>query len=373
MKDLNKVKKIQLPVEPLRAKENLIFFGSRFQIFKAILILSIVSVALLFLPFAKSVLLASIFALAFLGAKDRFEKLEKSKKYLFISTVAITFTLISASLFVLIRGLFTSMDSFFNLNSVGELKLKVTELFNPTIRFLKENLSSLFLQLDNSGTVESKLKSWGEDFLTSFASFVFEFISKIPNNFIQVLFFLFLFFFLIHKRESIQNIARIFLHDKKNNTLEFLVNSAKLSGYRAIVLTNLTAFSQALVLTLGAVIIGIREWPFVFISAFISSIVPIVGIFPVSIVCIIYAGSELGSQKAIIIGVFALLASVIDNVLRSLLTSGNGSNLNPFFAFFALIGSLYLFGFSGLFIGPFILIFSATIFNRYKVTYSSHL
>nr|HPI40283.1 hypothetical protein [Pseudobdellovibrionaceae bacterium] len=86
MKELGHIKKIQFPLDLPRAKENLIFFGSRFQVFKVVLILSSIALAFLYMPFAKSALLATIFALAYLGAKDRFNKLEKSKKYLFISS-----------------------------------------------------------------------------------------------------------------------------------------------------------------------------------------------------------------------------------------------------------------------------------------------
>jgi predicted PurR-regulated permease PerM len=40
--------------------------------------------------------------------------------------------------------------------------------------------------------------------------------------------------------------------------------------------------------------------------------------------------------------------------------------LNPVLVFFALIGSLFVFGLSGLFLGPFILIFSAAVFNHQR-------
>ncbi len=68
-----------------RAKKIPYFSGSDFQIFKIILIISILALAALFLPFAKSAVLALIFSFALLEAKERVKKLSKNKKILFFT------------------------------------------------------------------------------------------------------------------------------------------------------------------------------------------------------------------------------------------------------------------------------------------------
>lgn len=354
------------PLNLPRTKGNLILFGSRFYFFNLILSLSGIAVAFLFKPFATSALLAFIFALAYLGARDRFVKLNKSRKYLVISSATMTAVLLISSIVEMIKVGFSSVASFFDPQGFVELNLKISELFLPTIQLLRNSLSRYLMQFDSSGTIESKLIEVFEKSLTSSVSIAFVWLSELPNSIVQVLFFTFLFLFLIQKKNAIKDVAGVFLTHEKNSILEFLIESAKFSGYRAVVLTSFTALIQAFVLTLGCIIVGMKAWPFVFLIGLIFSLISVVRILPVAIVCIIYAGAELGLEKAFIVGIFALVASILDIVLRSLLTSRNSSTLNPVLVFFALIGSLFVFGLSGLFLGPFILIFSAAVFNHQR-------
>ncbi|MBK9038516.1 MAG: AI-2E family transporter [Bdellovibrionales bacterium] len=366
MKESGQCSEIQSPLKLPRTKGNLVFFGSRFHFFNLILVLSGLAVAFLFRPFAKSAMLALIFALAYLGARDRFVKLNKSRKYLVVSSATVTVALLLSSIIEMMKVGFSSVASFLDPQGFTELNLKISELFLPTIRILRDSLSTYFMQFDSSRTIETKLIEAIEKFLTSSVSIAFAWLSEIPNSIFQVMFFTFLFLFLIQKKKAIKDVAGLFLTHKKNNILVFLIETAKFSGYRAVVLTSFTALIQAFVLTLGSIIVGMKAWPFVFLIGFIFSLISVVRILPVAIVCIIYAGAKLGLEKAFIVGIFALVASILDIVLRSLLTSRNSSTLNPVLVFFALIGSLFVFGLSGLFLGPFILIFSAAVFNHQR-------
>ncbi len=199
-------------------------------------------------------------------------------------------------------------------------------------------------------------------------------LSEIPYSLIQFFFFIFFFFFLIRKFNSKNLFGGLLFLKKNSRTLQFLITTARSSGYNTMVSMVLTAFAQSSLLTIGTLIIGMNAWPIVFVAALFSAMIPLVGLLPVSIICVIYAESELGIQKAVIMLCFSLAASVADNILRTFLISGNDTSLNPVLCFFAIVGSLLTFGFSGLFIGPFILVFASLVFKKYKtVQYLSNL
>jgi predicted PurR-regulated permease PerM len=61
--------------------------------------------------------------------------------------------------------------------------------------------------------------------------------------------------------------------------------------------------------------------------------------------------SGLGPKVGIILLVFALLTTVVDNFVRPAVIRGS-ANLHPLIAFVAAFGGLTLLGFPGIFLGP---------------------
>ncbi|MDZ4660477.1 MAG: AI-2E family transporter [Pseudomonadota bacterium] len=346
------------------AKGNLFSFGSRFQLLRIVLIISILALTTLFLPFAKSATLAIIFSFAVIGVKDRIAQLSKQKQLLLYGSLGVaSLAFISLSMST-IKMMLSAMSSVSDPTSLAKIKIKISELFLPMLRILKEQITKVWHQFDNTGTIESKLSESASTIFDSIFAFGLQGLTRVPSNAIQIFFFFFLFVFLIHKIKTIEHFGFAFFSPKNNATLSFLISTAKRSAYQSVTTTIVTALAQASILTIGSIVIGIAGWPIVFIFSFFSAMIPIVGVLPITIACTVYALSEFGTQRAIIVGIFGLSASIIDNFLRPILISNNKTNLNPFLSFFALIGSLFIFGFAGLFIGPFILVFTATLFKK---------
>jgi predicted PurR-regulated permease PerM len=345
----------------------IIFFGTEFQVFKVILVLSILALTTLFLPFAKSAILAIVFSLAITGAVDKLNHLSKNKRILFFTTMVIALLGLILALISMIDMIFNTIISTSDPVALSKLKLKFLELFLPTIEILKKYLSLILYQIDKTSTIETRLANSTNQAFDALFSYSVEWFSEVPNNVLQFFFFIFLMIFLIRKINYLNRTEEILLYDKKSSILMFLIFTAKKSGYNAIVTTILTALAQATLMTIGSIAIGIISWPIVFIASFISAMIPVFGILPVAVACSIYAGSVFNIQKAVIVALFGVASSVIDNILRPLLMAGDDSTLNPILCFFALIGSIFVFGFSGLFIGPFVLLFTSSVFKRYQI------
>lgn len=71
-----------------------------------------------------------------------------------------------------------------------------------------------------------------------------------------------------------------------------------------------------------------------------------------------------GTTSALIFTAAAFLTAVVDNFLRSWLISVQDSITPGTFNFFAIIGGIALFGFSGVLIGPFILAFATALLKK---------
>ena len=136
----------------------------------------------------------------------------------------------------------------------------------------------------------------------------------------------------------------------------------------------LTGLAQGLVTGIGLAIAGVPGsilWGSV---AAIASLVPMVGAAAVWIPATIYL-SFMASQGAV--GwwrpIFMLIwgvgvVSLVDNVVRPLVMR-RGVNLHPIILFFAILGGLQVFGFTGLFLGPLIIALLITVAEIYKTAF----
>ncbi len=322
-------------------------------------VLARLAILILFLPYFSAAALAFIFFFAFLGARDRYILLPRKKKK--ILQVATGFGLI---LFV---GLFVSsaqtviggLSKLLDPNFLQEFKDKAAELTAPYSRWIHDSLGDLLNPVGGSQAVQRKISQSLSGALDAFFSLILKWVSEIPGQTLQIVFFIYLLIFLTHRyrRGKLQTLVPFDLPEFAPKIFQM----AKASGFNAVVATVLTAFAQASILSIGAVTVGIPSWPIVFFFAFFSAMLPVVGILPVSIVTIVYIASQSGAGAAIILTLFAVTASVADNLIRPYLISNKENSLSPMMSFFALLGGLFIFGFPGLFIGPFLILFSGSL------------
>ncbi len=129
--------------------------------------------------------------------------------------------------------------------------------------------------------------------------------------------------------------------------------------------TLLVGLAQAMFMTIAYVSVGSPAVVALCGLTAIASFVPAVGIglvwLPVGLVYILTAHAG----KGVVILVFGVIASFLDNVLRPLL-AGNKVQL-PFFWFtFALLGGLQVFGIAGLLLGPLIFAILPILLDIYR-------
>jgi len=123
-------------------------------------------------------------------------------------------------------------------------------------------------------------------------------------------------------------------------------------SYSSYVAAGVTAIAQGALIGFGAALAGAPS-SFVFgVVGALSSLLPYVGTFPVSIVIglLLYA-KDATSGQFITLLIFAILAGIVDNVLRPIIVKSR-SDLHPWVAFLSIFGGLYFWGLAGVFIGP---------------------
>ena len=118
--------------------------------------------------------------------------------------------------------------------------------------------------------------------------------------------------------------------------------------------TIVIASIQALIISSAAYIVGFSDFLIVFMMAFFLSFVPVIGSAPLSLSMATYLIIQSNTSGAVVLIVAATIAAVIDNVIKTYVLSQAEDSAHPFVSLLALIGSMSLFGVSGLFLGPII-------------------
>lgn len=121
---------------------------------------------------------------------------------------------------------------------------------------------------------------------------------------------------------------------------------------RSVVLASVASgLAQSIVMLVAMLVAGRGSAGMVAFLVFLASFVPLVGSAPVTIVVFFSALVDGQTSAAVILGVAAALAGLVDNLVRPWVLKG-GANLHPLLGFVAAFGGLQLFGLSGLFLGP---------------------
>jgi predicted PurR-regulated permease PerM len=122
-----------------------------------------------------------------------------------------------------------------------------------------------------------------------------------------------------------------------------------------LVSSVLVAAVQALVVSVACYFSGYTDFMMIFMITFFMSFLPVIGSAPISIAMIIYSFLNSNITGVVILIAGAVITGSIDNIIRTyMLTTAEKEGAHPFVALLALIGSLSLFGFLGLFLGPII-------------------
>ncbi len=136
----------------------------------------------------------------------------------------------------------------------------------------------------------------------------------------------------------------------------------------------LTAIAQGFVTGIGLAIAGVPAPLLWGAAAAVFSLIPMVGAaavwIPGSIYLIFLASQDtVGWWRPIFLVAWGVLVvSLVDNLVRPLVMR-SGVNMHPIILFFAILGGIQAFGFTGIFLGPLVFVLMVTLAEIYKAAF----
>ena len=319
---------------------------------------------LLLVPFYKTLIISVIFYAGFNETRRMVHGLPKVKRWIFKT---IFYAVISGFVFLV----YWIVDKATQISIVStksgtqkNLFNRFEKMFNSNIEGLEKWIVSVFSNLNKTEVHEQFIQGM-QSVLESSLNWTINFFSDLPMLALQIGFFIAaIIWFSYHRGKSfnfLNSILRKHFSDRQAHVFWSMVEEC---SYQTLICTFLVSFVQAGILGLAAIVLGLPAWPFIFLIAFIFSFFPVVGTLPASLLGIAMAYSQDGVSSATIFLGAALVTSVADNFLRTWLISSQESVMPSSFNFFAIVGGIALFGFSGVFIGPFFLAIATALLKK---------
>lgn len=331
-----------------------------FQIYflNGIVLTVIVVVALMFLPFLSSLVLATTFAVIFEPLYKKFLKIARGQR-----NVATLATILAILIIVLVPLTFIGLKVF---DQAQNLYTKITESTgkqNPLTQIettIDKKLKDIFPKLTVSLNLNETAKLFFKWFTGNIGP-IFQGLASILTSFLLGLLAI---YYLLKDGEKLKRL--IFnispLPEKQN---EEIFTKLKLA-IGSVIRGNLTvAITQGLLAGIGFTIFGVPNaalWGFVTV---IAALVPIVGTSLVLTPIIIYLFAFDTLFSAIGLLAWGMLAvGLIDNFLGPKLIQRK-IQIHNFFILLSVLGGIGLFGTMGFLIGPLILALLAALLNIY--------
>lgn len=175
-------------------------------------------------------------------------------------------------------------------------------------------------------------------------------VKSAPKLLLEIGFFLIALFYGFLDGPRLARFFTTLLPFKTGDLDNFRITTQQIS--RGVVLGSLiTGFFQGLVLGLGYYFFDIPR-PFFFgVLTLVFSLIPFLGSAPAGIGGIIYLVAQSQWGSALGMGIFYLVATLSDNVIKPWVLKGSGE-LHPLLALISVLGGLSVFGFTGIFLGP---------------------
>ena len=325
------------------------------EIIKKLIVAGIYAVfAVLFWPFVAPLLFAVLFAFALnpliKKLRKKFPKIQNYKIFVAGSLMGIL-TVFFSPIFILI---FSAISQIKKLQSGNLEQLPVYQNIQSAVQSVMTFLQSVANLFDfdlasnfDLNLIFSKVSQIILPGLTSVAT-------QLPLLLFNFLIFMTALYLILTNTEFFKKWFNQFnlFSEQQIHQLSDLIQKI---CYLVLISTVVVATAQALVISVACLFAGYNDFIILFMIAFFMSFVPVVGSAPLAIALIIYSFVNSNITAGIILIVAASIAASIDNVIRAYMFTAKGdSGIHPFISLMALIGSLSLFGFVGLFLGPII-------------------
>ena len=314
--------------------------------------------AILFLPFAKSIIFAALFAFALNPVLKRLKILKsKIKKVSHFSekllVLSLVYSIVGLFFIPLILVIISAVNTIRELKAAGmqnnplfmNIETSLSKLTAIAQKFSVDYGFNIADQLD----LKEKAVAVGEKFFEFFTSMV----TQLPWFLFQFLVFCFTLYFILVRRREVRNWLLSLGLLSKEQVSKF---SEVFQGtcYLVLVSSVFVATAQALIVGIACLFAGYDDFLIIFLIAFFMSFVPIIGSSPLTISLILHSLFQANYSAMIILIVAGAIAGVIDNIIRTYMLSQHEDSSPPLVSLLSLIGAMTLFGFLGLFLGPII-------------------
>lgn len=335
------------------------------NLFTSFMILAILSLFIwLFLPFAKSFVVAFLLMTAFTPIQLKLEqRLSANKNRSLISATSLAVTLV---LVLFLPFIYFIIYTASHPAELMKLASDMTSQLGNIASFLPSSMESLVVYIE---LIETKIIENQEKIITFMALNFGNGLLGVLNIVGEMVLIVIFFFFLIwYRREIILSIAPI-IPLPRRVTKEF---SHNLIITTASGLYTLFGVAVAQGVAFGIFIAFFNGYDPLLLGVLIAiaSVVPLVGTALVFVPVALNEFFHGNGTNAIIIFVYswAMLSFFIDNIVRLLILKGLNSYLSSqskavddFLVFFAILAGLATFGFWGFLIGPAIVSATATL------------
>jgi len=189
-------------------------------------------------------------------------------------------------------------------------------------------------------------------------------VLTIPKIFFQLLIVFFTLFFVLRDKETILVYVQSILPFSKEVERELFKSSRDIT--RSVFYGQFFIGSiQGIILGIGLFIFRVPNAILLSLFAILAGIFPIVGPSLISVPVVIYLLIAGNTLAAIGVGIFGILASFSDPILRPIFFS-KVAKMHPGLAVIGMIGGFLLFGVLGFIIGPLIIAYSMILLEIYR-------
>lgn len=302
--------------------------------------------AIMFLPFVTPMLMAALFAFALDPIVSRFSVRKSKRRWPIILILMGFFVAITLPIGIVASRVVKKVSEYSALGWQNTSLYQTAEgLYSKGLE-LAESMGLHITpdQLTPPSSLIASAGSWLVGFTTSLASRAPEFILGL---------FVFsgaLFFFLTQSRDIRKGIEKLDLL----SVAEFkqIIRIVQNTAYITLISTALIGTIQALIVAFGAWLSGFTEVLLVLIISLVMSFIPVIGVAPVAVVMSLICFFQQDVKGGIIMLVIAGIAGTIDNILKPIILKGGDEDLDPIISLLAIIGSVIVYGFPGLLLGP---------------------
>lgn len=316
----------------------------------------------LFRPFLVEIVIAAIIASVFFSFYERIAKFLWNKKHLasvLLCLILLFFIIVPISALVVYTASQAPRAYQEVVVFINESELLQSDFFQSMeiIPGVEINLNEILV--DAGKNISDWLVSGTTIFLRGTTNFIVSLL----------IIFLTMYFFFVNGRQIVSQL--IYWSPLPNKYDLQIVEKFKKISYNTVFSLFVAAIVQGTLSALGLLVIG---WPFVFtfvISAILSIIPYMLGLFFIPIIIYLLLDGQV--WQAIFVTIWNLIIVVnLDELVRAYIIKGK-SEINMVFLIFSLLGGITLFGFWGIFIGPIILALAVSIIQIYQLEYRSSL